>query len=97
MEQIPSQQHHIDILLFCNTHNLMEALPAVIATNCISLCVANMIVCGYEDADCVSGWGSLLAFWFNMIRIREGTRSMRKGTLLTGKARHDGCLCTEQA
>ena len=56
MEKVPSQQHHIDILLFCEGHDLMKALPAIIASNGVSLSVANMIVWGYQYANCICSW-----------------------------------------
>ena len=53
MEEISSQQYHVDILLFCQGHNLMEAFPAVISSYRIALHVAHMAIGCDEDADSV--------------------------------------------
>lgn len=58
MEKISSKQHHIDVSIFGKAHNLMEALPAIIASDSISLGVANMAVGGYEDADGVCSYNN---------------------------------------
>ena len=50
MEEIPGQKHHVDILLSCQAHDLVESLPAVIASDVVSLGVADMVVRGYEYA-----------------------------------------------
>ena len=44
VEQIPSQQHHVDILLLGQTHHLVETLPAVVSPDGISFIVPNMVV-----------------------------------------------------
>lgn len=44
VEQIPSQQHHVDILLLGQTHHFVEALPAVVSPDGISFIVPNMVV-----------------------------------------------------
>ena len=50
MEKVPSQKHHVDILLFRKAHDLVESLPAVVASDVVSLGVADMAVCGDEYA-----------------------------------------------
>ena len=44
VEQIPSQQHHVDILLLGQAHDFVITLPAVVAPNGISFIVPNMVV-----------------------------------------------------
>lgn len=50
MEEIPSKQDHVHILLFRQAHDFMEALPAVVAAYGVSFGVTNMAISGYEDA-----------------------------------------------
>lgn len=52
MEKIASKEYHVHVSLFGQTHQLMEALPAVIAPYRISLVVPDMVVGRYKDADC---------------------------------------------
>jgi len=61
VEEVPSEQHHVDILLFCEGHDFMEALPAVIASDGVSLSVADMAVTGNQDSYRISSYGILLA------------------------------------
>lgn len=56
MEKITGQQYHIDITFLCQTHDFMKGLPTVVATDWVSLVVADMAVGGHQDADCVGGW-----------------------------------------
>ena len=51
MEQVSCQQHHINIPLLRQAHDLVEASPAIIATNVVSLAIANMIICSHQDAN----------------------------------------------
>ena len=51
MEEVSGKQDHVDIFVFRQAHNLMEALPAIITTNVISLVVADMTIRSDEDAD----------------------------------------------
>lgn len=51
MEEVSSKKHHVDVLLFCQTHNFVEALPAVIATDGVSLVIADMAVRRNEYTD----------------------------------------------
>ncbi len=55
MEEISSQQHHVDILLFSKAHHLVETLPTVIATFGVSFGIAHMVICGYKDAYGIRG------------------------------------------
>lgn len=50
MEEIPRQKYHVDILLSREAHDLVESLPAVVASDGVSLGVADMAVCGDEYA-----------------------------------------------
>ena len=59
MEEVSSEQHHINILLFSKRHDFMEAFPAVIASYGISLGVTNMAIRGYQDAYSVCSCSSL--------------------------------------
>ncbi len=56
MEQIPRQQYHVDILLLRQAHDLVEALPAVVAADRVALVVADMTVCCHENTDRVRSY-----------------------------------------
>jgi hypothetical protein len=51
VEEITCQEDHINIPFLGQTHYLVEALPAIVAANGVSLVVADMIIGGDEDAD----------------------------------------------
>lgn len=51
MEQVARKQHHVDITVFGDGHDFVERLPGVIATNGIALVVADVGVCGDQNAD----------------------------------------------
>lgn len=51
VEEIAGHQYHINITLPSQAHDLVKGLPAVVATLGITLIVANMVICGDEDAD----------------------------------------------
>jgi hypothetical protein len=53
MEQITGEQDHIDISFSGKSHDLVKSLPTVLATNGISLAVADMIIGGDEDLELV--------------------------------------------
>ena len=55
MEEIPGQKHHVDILLSREAHDLVESLPAVVASDVVPLGVADMVVRGYEYAYGIRG------------------------------------------
>ena len=51
MEQVSSQENHINIPFLGQAHYFVEALPAVVPTDGISLVVADMIIGGDEYSD----------------------------------------------
>lgn len=51
VEEIASEQDHVDIAFFRQAHDLMEGLPAVIATDGIAFVVADMVVGRDENTD----------------------------------------------
>ena len=53
MEQIPSEQYHVDLAILGQTHNLVKCLPRVVAPRRVLLIVADMVVCSYEYTDCI--------------------------------------------
>ncbi len=61
MEEVPGQEHHVDVLFAGQAHDLVKTLPAVVAAGGVALGVADMAVGGDEDADGVCGWEVLLA------------------------------------
>lgn len=55
MEKIPSEQYHIDIPLFRQTHDLVKTFPTVVPTNVIALVVTDVVVGRDEDANGICG------------------------------------------
>ena len=51
MEEIAREKNHVDVTLLGEAHDLVEGLPAVVATDCIAFAVADMIVCGDKDTN----------------------------------------------
>lgn len=51
MEQVSGQEYHIDIPFLGQAHYFVEALPAVVPTDRVSLVVADMIIGGDENAN----------------------------------------------
>jgi hypothetical protein len=45
------REHHVDIVLFGQAHDLVKRPPAVVLALRIGLVVSNMAVCGDEDPD----------------------------------------------
>jgi hypothetical protein len=46
-------QDHINVMLLCQAHDLVEGLPAVVLTGGIDLLVSDMAVRGDKDPDSV--------------------------------------------
>ncbi len=70
----------------------MKAPPAIIAANCVSLCVADMIICGNEYADGVCGLDYPLARSSEAIVEAEDGRFSSIDIALTWEAGHDGLV-----
>lgn len=51
MEEVSSEKNHVNITFFGETHNFMETLPAVVATDGVALIVSDMIIGGYQNAN----------------------------------------------
>lgn len=58
MKQIPSQKHHVHISTFGQTHDFVEAFPAVVAADGVAFAVADVAVGCDEDF-----YGVLICFW----------------------------------
>lgn len=56
MEEIAGQKNHVDIPFLGQAHNLVKGFPTVVAPNRIALVIADMIVRGDQDTDCVSSF-----------------------------------------
>ena len=59
MKEISSQENHINILLFCQAHDLVEASPAIFATNGISLFEADMVVGSHQDPNGIGSYAGV--------------------------------------
>lgn len=55
MKEVASEENHVYVPLLCRDHDLVERLPAVISTDGITFTIADMVVCGYQDADRIVG------------------------------------------
>lgn len=82
MEKIPSQQYHIDIPLFRQTHDFVETFPTVVSADGVALVVANVVVGRDQDADCVCGLRGFLSFWGQLESIQETNSQGRQYNLL---------------
>lgn len=51
MEQVSREQDHVDISFLGQTHHFVEALPAIVTPDRITLVVTDMVVGGDKDAD----------------------------------------------
>lgn len=51
MEEISSEQNHVDVSFSGQAHDFIESLPTVVAPDRVAFVVADMIVCGDEDTD----------------------------------------------
>jgi hypothetical protein len=59
VEEIPSVEYHVDIMLFCQRHDLVEGLPAVVLAVRISFVVSYMAVRGNQYTNGVSACRSV--------------------------------------
>ena len=59
MEEIPSVEYHVDIMLFCQRHDLVEGLPAVVLAVRISFVVSYMAVRSNQYTNGVSACRSV--------------------------------------
>jgi hypothetical protein len=53
MKEVSGVQHHVDIVLFCQTHHFVERLPAIVFAVRITFVVSDMTVCRDENTDCI--------------------------------------------
>jgi hypothetical protein len=51
MKQVSSQENHVNIPFLGQAHYFVEALPAVVPTDGISLVVADMVIGGDENSN----------------------------------------------
>ena len=87
MEEVSSQEHHVNISVFGQTHNFVEALPAVVTSNGICLREANMIVGRYQDPDGVCSWKTR-HLWGSPFRCRRLWRRLLEDQGKGGRASH---------
>lgn len=59
MKEIPSVEHHVDIMLFGQRHDLIEGLPAVVLAVRIAFVVSYMAVRGNQYTNGVSACRSV--------------------------------------
>ena len=59
MEEIPSVEHHVYIMLFRQRHDLVESLPAVVLAVRIALVVSHMAVRGNQYTNSVGACRSV--------------------------------------
>lgn len=71
MKEIPSKQDHIDVPLFCQAHDFVEALPAVVAPNVVSLVVTDMTVGSHQDPNSIRCCGMLVVIDIRLDTSRE--------------------------
>ena len=53
MEKVSGVQHHIDIVLFCQTHHFVERLPAIVFAVRITFVVSDVTVRCDKNTDCI--------------------------------------------
>lgn len=53
MEEISAVQHHVNVVLLSELHDLVERLPAVVATDVVAFVVPDMAVRCDQDTNCV--------------------------------------------
>jgi len=90
VEQIPRQQYHVNILVFCDTHDFVKAPPAIIASNGVSLCIADMTVRRDEYTDGVCGLICRSAKFSGPVVGVKGERNSSIDVAITWEARHNG-------
>lgn len=59
VEQVAGEEDHVHVALLRETHDLVEALPAIVAPDGVAFVVSYMVVCRDEDADrvrCCEAW-----------------------------------------
>ncbi len=80
MEQISSEQHHVDVLLLGQAHDLMKALPAVVPSYRIALHVTDMAIGGHKDADSIRGcvWSEKKTIGYGILTSQSWHHEMRK-------------------
>lgn len=59
MEEITTQQDHVDVLLLCYLHDLVKGTPTVILADGVALRITDVVIGRDEDADRVRLWSSV--------------------------------------
>lgn len=81
VEKVSSEQDHVHITFFSSAHDLVESLPTVVATDGITLAIANMIVCRDQDAYSIVGckWSAISlqrCVWKQTVGGRHGEEGL---------------------
>lgn len=53
MKEVTSMQDHVNVVLLCEAHDLVESLPTVIFAFSIAFIVSYMTIGGYKNSDSI--------------------------------------------